>query len=332
MIAPSANAVSTMLDRVRGTVRQQTDGCFWQITCRAMSTTVRLCFASDRPALANEFARLAIDWIAMFEARYSRFIPDSIIGQINSSAGGDWLEFDADAEEIFDCCDRMCDLSGGTFDPASLPLLRLWDWKANPPRIPDSKTVIAALDLCGWKKIARRPRAIRLPKSGMGIDLGGIGKEYAVDRLIRMAQEHGIGNVMIDIGQDLRVSGLPPGRDAWYIGLEEPGEPGHCWTAVRIVDRAVATSGDYFRAFEQNGRRYGHIVDPRDGQPVSNGCQAVSVIAPNCVLAGVLSTAAFILGPQAGIDLIQQHGGVEACITTANARHQTRRFSSYVPS
>jgi thiamine biosynthesis lipoprotein len=167
----------------------------------------------------------------------------------------------------------------------------------------------------------------------MGIDLGGIGKEYAVDRLIHMAKDRGITDVMIDIGQDIRVNGRPPGRDAWCIGLEDPGNPGNCWTALHLNNNAVATSGDYFRAFHHDGKRYGHILDPRTGWPVSNGCQAATVVAPSCVLAGVLSTAAFILGPTEGIALIQQFGGgIEGCITTESSRHQTRRFSHHVQS
>ena len=165
----------------------------------------------------------------------------------------------------------------------------------------------------------------------MEIDLGGLGKEYAVDRLMAMARERGINNVLIDIGQDLRVSGHNLLKDAWYIGLEEPENPGTCWTCLRLTDHAVATSGDYFRSFSVGGRRYGHILDPRTGEPVSNGCQAVTVIAPTCTMAGVLSTAAFILGPDDGLKLIQSHGNAEGCITTDSARYQTRRFSSHVP-
>jgi thiamine biosynthesis lipoprotein len=99
-----------------------------------------------------------------------------------------------------------------------------------------------------------------------------------------------------------------------------------------LTDRAVATSGDYFRSFTRQGRRYGHIIDSRTGEPVGNDCQAVTVIASSCVTAGILSTAAFILGPKEGLDLINYHGGAEGCITTDSARHQTRRFSSYVPA
>jgi thiamine biosynthesis lipoprotein len=99
-----------------------------------------------------------------------------------------------------------------------------------------------------------------------------------------------------------------------------------------LTDQAVATSGDYYRSFAIDGRRYGHILDPRSGLPVSNSCEAVSVIAPNCVLAGVLSTSAFILGVQEGLALIREQAGAEGCITTSDARHQTRGFCAYVPA
>lgn len=325
------NLPSSVLDRVRGSQQRQRIGDFWRITCRAMSTCVRIDFVAARPVLADDFQRDAVEWIARFESRYSRFLADSIVGQINARAGGDWTEFDDEAEQLFATCDRMHALSRGTFDPAALPLLKLWDWKSESPTAPDPSAIRAARHLSGWDKVQRRPGAVRLPVFGMGIDLGGIGKEYAVDRLIHMARQYGINDVLVDIGHDLRASGRPPGRDAWYIGLEEPDRPGHCWTVVRLTDQAVATSGDYRRVSVRGGKRVGHIINPRTGEPVSNGCQAVSVIAPNCTLAGVLSTAAFILEPTQGLDLIQEHGGGEGCITTENARHQTRRFSSYVP-
>lgn len=332
MIQPTADTLATVMSRIEASAQRQSAGDYFQVACRAMSTPVRLVFRAPNPALADEFQRTTISWIARFEARYSRFLPNSIVGQINANAGFDWIELDEETEALFSICDQMHALSRGIFDPAALPLLRLWDWKANPPKIPDESAIESARELCGWDKVHRRPRAIRLPVAGMGIDLGGIGKEYAVDQVLHMARDRGIHDIMIDIGQDLRVSGRPPSRDGWYIGLEEPEQPGQCWTAVRLTDHAVATSGDYFRSFVRDGRRYGHILDPRSGRPVESGCQAVSVIAPNCVLAGILSTAAFILDPLEGLHLIQQHGGVEAAITTQSARHLTRRFSSYVPA
>lgn len=326
------NIIYSVLARVRATMRTESRDGFHQLTFRAMSTPVRICFREEKTVLAQDFQRAVLEWVAGFEARYSRFIPESIIGQINAGAGGGWMEVDEESEQLFSLCDQMHAFTRGVFDAAALPLMRLWDWKANPPRIPDGAAIAAAREVCGWDKIQRRPRGIQLPSPGMGIDLGGIGKEYAVDRVLNMARERGITDVLVDIGQDLRVCGRAPGKDAWYIGLEEPGQPGHCWSCVRLTDQAVATSGDYFRSFTRDGRRYGHILDPRTGEPVSNGCQAVTVIAPTCVMAGILSTAAFILGPNEGLELIKYHGGAEACITTDAARHQTRRFSHYVPA
>jgi thiamine biosynthesis lipoprotein len=331
MIASPASLVSAMAARHGRTVQRDVAGDFYRVTLQAMSTPVRLVFRARRELVANDFQRAALEWLALFEARYSRFQPDSIVSQINARAGGDWLELDEEADAIFSLCDDMHGMTRQTFDAAMLPLLKLWNWKADPIRIPSEVEIQNALALCGWEKVLHRAREIRLPIVGMGIDLGGIGKEYAVDELMTLAGEHGLSDVMIDIGQDLRVRGHPPGKTVWMIGLEEPTEPGKCWTAVALKDHAVATSGDYFRSFTRNGKRYGHILDPRNGQPVRNGCQAVSVIAPNCVLAGVLSTAAFILGPEQGLELIKSHAGADACITTESARHQTRRFSSYVP-
>ena len=331
MIEAPPSLVFAMATRHGKTVRREVVGDCYQVTLQAMSTPVRIVFRTPREPVANDYQRSALEWLARFEARYSRFQPESIVSQINAAAGGDWIALDEDADAMFTLCREMYDLSHRTFDPAVLPLLRLWDWKADPVRIPGDSEVNDALALCGWENVRRRPLEISLPTPGMGIDLGGIGKEYAVDQLMDLAHEHGLHDVMIDIGQDIRVSGRPPGRDAWYLGLEEPEQPGSCWIAIGLTNQAVATSGDYFRSYTCNGRRYGHILDPRTGQPVANGCQAVSVIAPTCVLAGVLSTAAFILGPQQGLELIRAHDCVDASITTETGRHQTRRFAKYVP-
>jgi thiamine biosynthesis lipoprotein len=101
---------------------------------------------------------------------------------------------------------------------------------------------------------------------------------------------------------------------------------------VAVTRQAVATSGDYLRHFTAQGRRYGHILDPRDGQPVNNGLLSVSVIAPTCTQAGILSTTAFVLGARDGLNLVSLCPGAEACITTENGRQQTRRFHAYTTS
>jgi thiamine biosynthesis lipoprotein len=163
----------------------------------------------------------------------------------------------------------------------------------------------------------------------MCLDLGGIGKEYAVDRVVQMAMARGIPNVLVDFGQDIRVHGRAADKPFWWIGLEDACQPGRCWAGVAVTDHAVATSGDYLRHFQLNGRRYGHIVDPRTGWPVNNGCRAVSVIAPSCTIAGILTTTAFILGPKEGLQLIETHAAAAGSITTERTRFHTKSFYEY---
>jgi thiamine biosynthesis lipoprotein len=240
------------------------------------------------------------------------------------------VEIDSEAENLFKLCAEMVFFTRGVFDPTALPLIQLWNWKANPPVIPTDAQLEAARALCGWSKVQRRSGAIFLPHCGMCLDLGGIGKEYAVDCVTLLAGHRGIENVLVDFGQDVRVHGQPLEKGAWHIGLEDPQHPGSCWAGVAVTNHAVATSGDYLRHFTRDGRRYGHIIDPRNGMPVYNSCLSVSVIAPNCTVAGILSTTAFIFGPGEGLNLIGSYMGADGCITTDNTRYETRRFHEYV--
>ena len=135
----------------------------------------------------------------------------------------------------------------------------------------------------------------------------------------------------MDFGHDLCAVGCAPGKPGWHVGLEDPSRPGAaCWGSIAARDCGVACSGDYIRGFTLNGRRYGHIVDPRTGWPVANGCRQVTAIARSCLQAGVLSTTVFILGPAAGLRLVEEMMGAEAVVVTEHARHQTKGFQNYV--
>jgi len=323
------DSYETVFERVRHSSRCQALDGFFQLSFQAMNTHCRVNFLTENPARAQSFQAEVLRWISWFEAQYSRFIPDSLISRINAAAGLHWVEVDAETDALFNLCQEMIFFTRGVFDPTSLPLMRLWNWKANPATLPTGAAVAAARELIGWRKVQRRKGAIFLPREGMCLDLGGIGKEYAVDRVLSMGLERGLPNILVDFGQDVRVHGHPPGRDCWHIGLEDPTTPGEPWTGVAVNNHAVATSGDYVRSFTLGGRRYGHIIDPRDGYPVNNGCLSVSIIAPHCTVAGILSTSAFILGPKEGLDLIRTGPGVEGAITTDKERVHTRNFGMY---
>ena len=281
---------------------------------------------------AAAFERAATGWVNAFEAKYSRFRPDSLISRINSAAGREWIEVDAEMEGLLKLCDTLHFMTQGVLDPTMLPLIRLWNYKTETPRIPTADEIASARALVGWKKVLRSPGKIKLPEVGMALDFGGFGKEYAVDITAQIATDHGIRAALVDFGHDLRAVGVSPGRPAWHIGLEDPQKPGTPAGSIAVSGKGVASSGDYLRRFVVNGKRFGHILDPRTGSPVANGCVQATVIAGSCLQAGVLSTTAFVLGVPKGVEFIQACQGAEGLLLTERTRAQTRGFFNYVVS
>ena len=299
----------------------------------ARGTTCEVQYAAPRgDAQAVDFERAAVAWVNAFEARYSRFRPDSLVSRINAAAGREWVEVDAGMEVLLKLCDTLHFMTQGVLDPTTLPLTRLWNYKAEKPRIPSGDEIVAARALVGWKKVQRVPGKIFLPEAGMALDFGGFGKEYAVDITAQIAAQHGVSSALVDFGHDLRAVGAPPGRPTWHIGLENPQKPGTPAGSIKIVSEGVASSGDYIRRFVIDGKRYGHIIDPRTGWPVANGCAQATVVAASCLQAGVLSTTAFVLGVPQGIEFIQACPKAEGLLLTERVRAQTRGFFNYVVS
>ena len=331
MVMTSPNSAAEAAARVAQSAQATVDNGLHKLEFRAMSTQCQIKLHGVSVSVARDFQRDAVAWVGQFEARYSRFIPDSLIGKINAAAGEHWVETDSETDRLLNLCQELFFFTRGSFDPTALPLMKLWNWKANPPVIPTDDAIQAARQLVGWSKIQRRAGGIFLPQAGMSIDLGGIGKEYAVDCVMNMAIQRGIPNVLIDFGQDVRVLGHAPEKKFWWIGLDDATAPGKCWGGVAVTDHAVATSGDYLRNFVFNGRRYGHIIDPRTGYPALNDCRAVSVIAPSCTIAGLLSTSICILGAKEGLQLIELHPGAAAAVTTETTKLYSRKFHEYVP-
>jgi thiamine biosynthesis lipoprotein len=292
-----------------------------------MGTRCRVSFHGG-PA-PEAIAAAVIDWVGAFEATYSRYIPESWLSRVNAAAGGDWVTMDPEAEQLLRLCGQLAYLTSGALDATALPLVRLWDWKSG--RVPSDAEVEAARQLVGWKGVQFAPGKVRLSRPGMALDLGGVGKEYAVDQVILLLARAGVGSALVDFGADIRVLGLPTdGRPAWKIGLEDPRHPDNAWTHLVVRDGAVATSGGYLRGFDSGGTRFGHIVDPRTGRPAANDVLAASVMAPSCTQAGMLSTAICVLGSDAGRRLLLSTPGVEGCIVTDRGVVESARFHEHV--
>lgn len=280
--------------------------------------------ADERKAL--RFAAEALDWLKGYEAKFSRFRADSLVSRINDAAGQGWVEVDDEMEAMLDLAGKIHAISLGVIDPTMLPLLRLWDWKTVHETLPGADAVGEARALTGLWKLQRKKGSVFLPEAGMGLDFGGFGKEFAVDHVANLAATRGIRDVLVDFGRDVHASGGNGRHPFWHVGLEDGLRPGHCWGGIAASGFAVCTSGDAARHFTHNGRRYGHILDPRTGWPVANGINSVTVLAPSCLQAGIYSTAVSILGAEEGLDLVRCARDVEACVQMGHGIEATKGF------
>jgi thiamine biosynthesis lipoprotein len=262
----------------------------------AMGGPCELQLYADSPALAQAAFAAGEAEVRRLEARYSRYRDDSVVTRINRGAGGDPVEVDDETARLLDYADTAFHQSDGAFDLTTGALRRAWDFKAR--RVPAQAALDAVQRHVGWDKLRwQRPR-LTLPE-GMELDLGGVVKEYAADCAARALAGAGIVRGLVELGGDIAIVGPHPDGSAWQVGIRHPRDPETAIATVELARGAIASSGDYERFFEAAGRRYCHILDPRTGWPVQ-GLSAVSVIAPQCLVAGTATTIAMLKGPAQG--------------------------------
>jgi len=249
---------------------------------------------ADQDTAARVVAGVRLE-ATRIEQKFSRYRQGNVVDRINS-ANGEPVAVDAETAGLLDCADRLFALSGGRFDITSGALRRVWRFDGGDG-LPDQAEVDDVLRHVGWKKVRWRAPNLSLP-AGMEIDLGGIGKEYAVDRAAAIARSIWPRG-LVNFGGDLAAFGEPIDCGGWRVGVE--GIDGSAETAaqIRLAVGALATSGDARRYVVKDGRRYGHILDPRTGWPVENAPRSVTVAAPTCTLAGMLATLAMLNGADA---------------------------------
>lgn len=302
---------------------RQVNGYF-HCSFNALGTTNEIMFQCERHADAKRIAAEAVAWVEHFEATCSWFRPSSELNTVNRGAGS-WVEVGPEIEELLTLCDWYHWKTFGAFDPTSGPLHRLWNSRLEAGCLPSDAEIEEARSLVGWIQVERKLRRVRLSRPGMELNLGGIGKEYAVDKVYRMIRSFGVSNLLVNFGQDLRVHGRPPEGGPWKIGLERPDRPGFCWGGSELYAEALCSSGSYYRGTTINGRRYSHILHPGLGIPVDHDCKGFWVCAPTCTEAGVLSTAAFILGREKGLEMIER-AGCSGAAWSENGVYMTKGF------
>lgn len=235
----------------------------------------------------------------------STYLPDSELSRLNRYESLDWFEVSPETARVSSVALQLSRDTHGAFDPTVSPLVDLWSFgpEQNIEQIPSEPEIARARQSVGPGMLEVRvsPPAIRKRAPTVRLDLSGIAKGYAVDRLAELLEQRGVPAFMIEVGGEVRVRGQRgPGR-GWIIGIEAPDDQRRSLAkAVQLENQSLATSGDYRNFFVKDGVRYSHLIDPTTGSPIAHRLKSVSVVHSNCMEADALATALMIMGPDKG--------------------------------
>ncbi len=250
---------------------------------------------------------------------------DSEVTAVNAAAGLAPVEVSHELFLVLSEAISYAKLTDGALNPAIGPLVNLWGILTNHEHVPTDSELKQVLPLCNWNDVELLPAAggaasgeasadrVYLKRQGMAIDLGCIVKGYAADQVVSILKKRRVKRAVVNLGGNVYVFGIKPDGSPWRIGVKNPKEPGGPSAAMMDVKECSAvTSGMYERYFEQNGKRYHHILDSATGFPADTGIASVTVISLSSLQADALSTALFVLGKEAGMKLLEGIPEVQA--------------------
>ena len=297
-----------------------------------MDTVVEVTIVDREQTRAQTLANKVFAVFTRVENEMSRYIPTSTVSKINGRAGEpDWTPVSPALASVLRESVRIAALSNGAFDPDLGEVNQLWAFDEGG-HIPDPTDLATAVSHADWHGLQLTDDKARLAKPHSEIDLGGIAKGYAVDEAADMLVASGISGGIVNAGGDMRLIGHRPDGGPWRIGVQHPRKPDGLIEVIRTTDCAVVSSGDYERYFIVDGVRYHHIIDPSTGRPAM-GCQGVTVVADRAMTADALATAAFVLGPEAGLDFLRRAGAQQATVVDAhgNIHHLNENHGAAPP-
>jgi len=280
---------------------------------RAMACEFEVRFNAGQYQRDTETALEVLDLVETLEDQMSVFRQTSEICRINQTAARGPVEVESRLFGLLKLGMRLCRETQGAFDLTAGPLWETWGFARRAGAVPDEGRLAEALQRVGSHLVELDPshKTIRFTREGVQLNLGSIGKGYALDRCAERLVQGGIADFLLHGGHSsvlARGSQRQPQPDpgenppgGWVVGLRHPLRPDRRLAEIRLRDRALATSGSRAQSFVHQGRRYGHILDPRSGRP-AEGVLSATVIAPEAALADALSTAFYVMGPQAALD------------------------------
>lgn len=284
----------------------------YRLSGATMGTTFNIEVVAPPDIVQKDFLESQVSLVlARIEKSMSTYDPESELSRFNAQSGSDWFAVSAELCDVVAAAQGLAVLTGGAFDVTVGPLVNLWgfgpDFTVTEP--PSAERVAEVMQWTGSRHLQTDCSQPALAKAmpALYVDLSAYAKGYGVDRVAAMLDDFGLSNYFVEIGGEIRVSGTNAKDRPWSIAIEAPNRGSRSVSRIiELCNTAVATSGDYRNYLEHDGRYYSHIIDPRSGQPVSNGVAAITVVADSTALADALATGLMVLGPDEGLLLAEQ--------------------------
>ncbi len=281
------------------------DESSYSISFNAMASPCEILIQTKDENLACKLGEVITNEVWRIEDKYSRYNQSGICSLINQNAGKK-TAIDHETFLLLTFAQQCFELSDGLFDITSGILRKVWYFDGSS-NLPSKKQVNKVIQSVGWKKLSFDQHQIHL-NPDMEVDFGGIGKEYAVDRCILLAKKLTDTPVLVNLGGDLAVTSARNNNQAWHVAIEHPDFDSTTTKQrskknqdmiVSLYSGALATSGDARKFLMKNGQRYGHILNAKTGWPIVKAPRSITVVAPQCVQAGILATLALLQGEKA---------------------------------
>jgi thiamine biosynthesis lipoprotein len=275
---------------------------------QTMGTWATLTIVTSDSAAVSDLAYRSLLELHRVDSLMTNWTQTSEVARINREAGKGDVIVHPEVATVLDLAQRVTRATDGAMDITVEPLVRAWGFLGGKRRVPTQDEITRALQGVGPDKLRfdAAHQTIRFTNPNTRIDLGGIAKGYGVDRVADMVRRAGVTDVLVDLSGNMRALGNAVGKSGWSVGIRDPSGKRPYLATIRLHDDAVSTSGNYEQFVDANGKRYGHIIDPRTGWP-AEGLVSVTVVAPTAMECDAWDTGLFVMGDEKARAMAKSH-------------------------
>ncbi len=302
-----------------------------QISGSKFGTSYNITIVADQPAPADLAERIdaALDVVDLSMSTYKS---ESALSQFNRLPVDEEVGASQELWTVLQTSRQIWRKSAGAFDPSVGPLVDLWGFgpQMTNDQIPTDNEITQALATTGYQHLILNPANQSISKDlALRLDLSAVAKGYAVDQVAELLEMLALPDYLVEVGGEMRVSGLNPKGQPWRIAIETPDAMGRVDNIIALESAAVATSGDYRNYFEKDGKRYSHSIDPRTGRPIEHRLASVTVVADRCTDADAWATAFLVMGDEAALEIANQQSIAVYMLVKAKAKAEGQFTALY---